>query len=750
MFSRLRSPAPLLEPPASTRGLARPVGAEPVALLRAVASAARELFAPDFDAGLRSALRTLVDGARLDRVYVVRYDRALAAGLLIAEHAAAGIETVTSRFGAGPYGYVDFEPVWRSLMAGDTYTPSRAEKPAAQPGLAGDTVAGEAVAGETVTTRSHLVPLVVHGSFWGAVGFDAGDESVAWAARDVTSLQSAAACIASALERRESERARLDAEKARADEAHELNRLLQGVVDASRALLEAPMFEQGLQRWLEYVARAADADHARLGGFPSADDQRSAAFSARVWNRSGGLPDAEMIIPDTVDFRDWAKRLARGECIWAHRDELTDPASVAFWLNSNCFSDLIVPIVLGGRTVGWVSLDWASKRTWKERYCTLLRTAADGAAAAIERNEVAQALLAEREARAADLTRANQAMHRAIAGLASLGELDVFLTDMLRESISAVGAAGGAVELLDGAEARHRIAIGDDGVLSPGAPAELGSKHPSALERITRVPLRVGAQVLGWMGLVFDVPVALSPDKVALLGVLGDQMTLALKLRRLAQEAQAAATQAAVLSERNRLARDLHDTLAQGFAGVIAQLGAAEGAVELRQWTEATAYFERARHLARFSLAEARTSVHALRTETSAGPLRQRLERMVSSMTHGTGLESAVHESGSPILLSPTADWCAYKFVQEALANAVKHSGAKRFCVELAWDADRVRLCAVDDGRGFALDQVREGLGFLSMRERAAEAGGALRHEVQPGGGTRLCLELPLRMKDLP
>jgi signal transduction histidine kinase len=183
---------------------------------------------------------------------------------------------------------------------------------------------------------------------------------------------------------------------------------------------------------------------------------------------------------------------------------------------------------------------------------------------------------------------------------------------------------------------------------------------------------------------------------------------------------------------------------------VIAQLGAVEGAIELKQWDDATAYFERAKRLARFSLAEARSSVHALRPETNAGPLRQRLERMVSAMTHGTGLTSIVHECGMPVELSLKADWCAYKFVQEALANAVKHSGAKQFVVQLEWGAGRLLLAAMDNGRGFAPDKVREGIGFLSMRERAGEVGGGFRHEPQQGGGTRLCLELPLRTKDLP
>ena len=752
----------------------RPVGVEPVPLLKAVADAARELLTSDFEAGLRGALGALSEGTRLSRVYVVRYDHEMAAGFLVAESCAPGVETVAERWGAGPYRHADSEELWRSLLAGDTYGSRRSETTGAYLGLVG----------ETGTKSGHLVPIVAHGSFWGAIGFDDCSDG-AWAAHELAILRNAAACIAAALERRDLELARLRAEQERTDEARELNRLMEGVVDASRALLEAPAFEEGLQRWLEYLAKAVDADHAMLGGFPSPDDARSVAITFHVWVKSGRSRD--QIIPDTQDFREWAKRLAAGETIWAHRDELTDPASVEFWEKGDCYTDLIVPIVLGGRTVGWLSFDWASRRDWKQSYRTLLRTAADGAAAAINRNEGARALLAEREARAADLTRANRAMRHAIAGLASLSELDVFLADMLRESIAAVGADGGAVELFEGMETPHRIAIGRDGVLEPEAMAELGlTRLPAPLDllaaeaalehdpvitgrapavpagpsgtgayrraegtsNVTWVPLRVGTKVLGCMGIVFDAPVELSSDKLALLRVLGDQMTLALQFCRLAQEAQSAATQTAVLSERNRLARDLHDTLAQGFAGVIAQLGAAEGAIELKQWGEATAYFERAKRLARFSLAEARTSVHALRRETNAGTLRQRIERMVSAMTHGTGLDSNVHEGGTPVALSPKADWCAYKFVQEALANAVKHSGAKHFVVELEWNADRLKMCARDDGRGFEPDPVREGLGLLSMRERAGEAGGVFRHEAQPGGGTRLSLELRFRTED--
>lgn len=221
--------------------------------------------------------------------------------------------------------------------------------------------------------------------------------------------------------------------------------------------------------------------------------------------------------------------------------------------------------------------------------------------------------------------------------------------------------------------------------------------------------------------------------------MLAQQAALAIQLGRLAESGR----QAAVQAERNRIARDLHDTLAQGFTGVLAQLGALEGALESGSLGVSVRYLERARELARFSLAEARSSVHALRPETSTAPLAARLSHMLAGMTHGTSLDASVREDGLPGSLNPAGDWCVHKFVQEALANAVKHSGARRFRVELAWGAE-FSACVWDDGRGFDPATTVPGLGLLSMRERAAEAGGRFTNDSRPGEGTRLCLVLPI------
>src|SRR5687768_8998103 len=147
---------------ATSRRLMNSGGFEPVTLLQAVAEAARKLLTPDFESGLRGALRTLSEGTRMDRVYVVRYDHTVAAGFLVAEHCAPGVENLATIYGSGPYAYVDYEEVWRPLLAGTPYGSSRSEKAAVKAGLDR----------QFKTIRDYLAPITVDGSFWGVIGFD--------------------------------------------------------------------------------------------------------------------------------------------------------------------------------------------------------------------------------------------------------------------------------------------------------------------------------------------------------------------------------------------------------------------------------------------------------------------------------------------------------------------------------------------------------------------------------------------------
>jgi signal transduction histidine kinase len=114
----------------------------------------------------------------------------------------------------------------------------------------------------------------------------------------------------------------------------------------------------------------------------------------------------------------------------------------------------------------------------------------------------------------------------------------------------------------------------------------------------------------------------------------------------------------------------------------------------------------------------------------------------MQDMTQGLALACSLQEEGTPWLLSPALDWCAYKFVQEALANVMKHSGATRFEVTVTWTARALDLRARDNGRGVT-GPLTSGLGLTSMAERAAELRGAFGVEPQPGSGFLLSLQLP-------
>lgn len=203
---------------------------------------------------------------------------------------------------------------------------------------------------------------------------------------------------------------------------------------------------------------------------------------------------------------------------------------------------------------------------------------------------------------------------------------------------------------------------------------------------------------------------------------------------------------AAVLEERQRLAREIHDTLAQAFTGITVQLGAAGRVLEADS-AAAKEHLERAREMAREGLAEARRSVGALRSEALEGQnLCDTLARLVERMTAGTPPQAAFHAEGTPRSLPPEVGLHLLRIGQEALTNAVKYAGASAIAVELAFTPQQVSLRVHDDGQGFDLSRFRErrGFGLTTMRERSERMGGVLTINSQPGAGTEVKVTVPL------
>lgn len=208
----------------------------------------------------------------------------------------------------------------------------------------------------------------------------------------------------------------------------------------------------------------------------------------------------------------------------------------------------------------------------------------------------------------------------------------------------------------------------------------------------------------------------------------------------------------AVLEERNRIARELHDTLEQELAGITMQLDLASDCFEQvpRVAREAV---ETARRMSRHSMIEARRSVWDLRCHLlENGDLVSALTEIVKPLAPQDRVAMSVNISGTPVRLPAPVEMNLLRIGQEAVANAVKHGGARHITIELQYAAESVRLFVKDDGCGFAPEEALSTghYGLLDMRERAQSIGCHLEIESASGRGTRLTVEAPINGQRLP
>jgi signal transduction histidine kinase len=210
----------------------------------------------------------------------------------------------------------------------------------------------------------------------------------------------------------------------------------------------------------------------------------------------------------------------------------------------------------------------------------------------------------------------------------------------------------------------------------------------------------------------------------------------------------AQAREAGVLDERQRMAREIHDTLAQGLIGIITQLAAASHAHE--DSAERDHHLAEAAELARESLHEARRSVAAMTPEVLLdSKLPDALRDVAARWSERHNVPAQVTSNGVPRTLRPEIEVALLRTAQEALANVAKHARASRVGVTLSYMGDVVTLDIRDDGVGFASERPsgvpseRGGFGLTAMRQRAFELGGSLEIESEIGDGTAVCASVP-------
>jgi signal transduction histidine kinase len=271
----------------------------------------------------------------------------------------------------------------------------------------------------------------------------------------------------------------------------------------------------------------------------------------------------------------------------------------------------------------------------------------------------------------------------------------------------------------------------------------------SAAGRVVAIAVAAGGAPLGALAALVPTSVEVPERLRTLLAAVADQVGLALRTAQFAAEGR----ELAVLEERTRLAREIHDTLAQQLTGIVLQLEAAEAMQSRNSGRRSQELIVAAREQARLALQEARRSVWNLRPmPLEAAGLTAAVALEAERFGARTGIAVRVRNDVVPrdLALAAQSEVAVFRILQEALANAGHHSGAHVVEVELRATDGELLLSVSDDGSGFHVDD--DGLdgstpgsfGLLGMRERARLIGAEFAVTSTPDGGTRVSVRVPL------
>jgi signal transduction histidine kinase len=265
--------------------------------------------------------------------------------------------------------------------------------------------------------------------------------------------------------------------------------------------------------------------------------------------------------------------------------------------------------------------------------------------------------------------------------------------------------------------------------------------RPAGVASVAIAPLVLSTRNLGWVALSATNT---NPCEIgwrrALLEAMARQATLALHQSQLAEQSRVEERRQAVLEERNRMARDIHDTLAQGFGAILMQLQSAQRAGGTLP-PSVTKSLETAVDLARTHLVDARRSVAGLRPQTSEeSDVRAALTRMADLARRTTDVPIELTIAELPPLGGGVVREIA-GIAQEAITNAVRHARARKISVHAgAVRSVGFRLSVADDGRGIPKERHGDGFGMTSMQERAERIGASLTIVTAPRAGTEVLL----------
>jgi len=445
------------------------------------------------------------------------------------------------------------------------------------------------------------------------------------------------------------------------------------------------------------------------------------------------------------------------------------PAAHDIGTNRQIRSYIAVPLRTGGRVLGVLSVESDQPNAFTYEDVDLLEAVAaqiGGPIASTRLYQEAQRLAEQVERRNEHLTVLNAVARIAVSTLDvermlaavtvqiqqgfGFGHVELYTVDEERQSLTLAAQAGTFKPneigyhlpvtrgLLGRAYRTGRTVYVGDVLADPDYVPETPRETRSEL----CVPIVAGARVLAVLNLESRRLDAFTDESVGVLETAADVLASAIENARLYQRAQ----EAAVLEERSRLARDLHDSISQQLFSMTLTAQAARVQLEKNPARTAT-QLERLQETAAAALAEMRALIFQLRPPgLSEQGLIAALQQHVAALSRREGLTMNLVVSGEE-RYTRGVEQAIFRIVQEALNNVVKHAGACSVTVALDVCPEQITLRVVDDGAGFDLGVIEpvngRHLGLISMRERAAELGGQLELHSQPGKGTEVVVVVP-------
>ena len=642
------------------------------------------------------------------------------------------------------------------------------------------------------------LPLIAHGERIGNLNLYAGEPNT-FNETTIEQYLELASTIAYGVAALRAEQERNQAEEKIREHSAKLAR----ASEVLRQSLDALAQDNELQSFVEHVLMVLTE---QLGGHSSTlwliDVERRSAHLHSVCQDGRVVLGWDADHPNAREPRRWASDDPEWLALkmnrpFLHYDPVNDPrlgytpAQRARFYEFGIWALLLLPLVFGEQLIGTLSVRLTGNRQIDQEDFDFAQSLAQQATLALELARLAEqakqtALAQEREKaardRAAELAKANEALRGCLDALASVPELDQFLGQVMGAMTRQLGAASSILRLCDFDDnALVLDLVFQDGQVM--TPAE--AKYPSELRIIPLderqlnllrqpavvlhlldaetevpdamrsylislwaktsllIPLNLVSQLVGSVTFRFTEDRQFRPEELEIARALASQASLAIQLTRLAKGAR----QSAVLAERNQLAGEIHDSLAQFFTGISMQLGAARTVIK-RGGDNSLNYVDRAIELAQFGLAEARRSAFSLQPSiiTELGLIRS-LQKLVERSNIPGKLRCDFHSIGvSEEGLAVSVQEDLLRIAQEAVSNAARHARPTTISVSLSGHPMSLVLEISDNGCGFVNTDGthRDGFGLSNMRSRAKTLGAEFELRSAPGNGTSIVVRVPL------